>query len=258
MELFHNIIVTSSKGGIGKSTVSLGVASALAAAGKRVLLVDCDAGNRCLDLLLGVESNVLYDLQDVYTGRAEPRDALISVPFSEMLLFCAAPYRMPSDVPEKEICDALRKLRDAASADFVICDTSGSGPIVHAIASDFADGALIIATQQPASIRSAEKTAMLMDEFGKLPCRLVISCFDEKAAEEGVRSGLLAMIDSTHTQAIGVVPRDRQLMLSQEKGTPPPPKCRAATAFRSIARRICGEDVRLFSGMRGIRTNRIL
>jgi len=145
-----------------------------------------------------------------------------------------------------------------AQADMVLCDTAGSGPLMQAIASGFADGALIIATQQPASIRSAERTALLVEELGGLPCRLVISLFEETAAADGQRAGLIEIIDQTHLQTIGVVPKDRTLFLAQEKGVLPERKSRAGQAFSNIARRIGGEDVRLFSGIRKIRTRRVL
>lgn len=258
MRLFQRIIVASLKGGIGKSTVALGAASALAVRGHRVLLVDCDAGNRCLDLMMGVEDRVLYDLGDVIEGRCNPADALISHPSAENLLFCAAPNRLPDPFEADAATGALCALAETAQAEFVLCDTAGSGPLMQAIAAGFADGALIIATQQPASIRSAERTAMLMQEKGNIPCRMVISLFEENAAADGERAGLIDIIDGAHIRTIGVVPRDRTLLLAQEKGELPGKKSRAGNAFANIAARLCGEDVRLFAGMKRIRTRRVL
>ena len=258
MKLFQRIIVASLKGGIGKSTVALGTAAALAARGHRVLLVDCDEGNRCLDLMLGVEDRVLYDLGDVITGRCTPSDALITHPLAENLRFCAAPNRLPDPFVPTEAADALRALAEEAQADFVLCDTAGSGALMRAIVSEFADGALIVATQQPASIRSAERTAMLMQEIGNIPPRMVISLFEEDAAAGGERAGLLDIIDGARLRTVGVVPRDRTLLLAQEKGVLPDTKSRAGKAFANIAARLCGEDVRLFSGMKRMRAHRVL
>jgi len=258
VRLFQKILVASLKGGIGKSTVALGVSCALADEGRRVLLVDCDDGNRCLDLMLGIQDRVLYDLGDVMEGRCSPADALIPCPQRENLLFCAAPNRLSAPFSREDACRALTDLAVEAQADMVLCDTAGSGPLMQAIASGFADGALIIATQQPASIRSAERTALLVEELGGLPCRLVISLFEETAAADGQRAGLIEIIDQTHLQTIGVVPKDRTLFLAQEKGVLPERKSRAGQAFSNIARRIGGEDVRLFSGIRKIRTRRVL
>ena len=258
MRQFQRIIVASFKGGIGKSTVALGTAAALAQRGHRVLLMDCDAGNRCLDLMLGVEDRVLYDLGDVMAERCAPADALIPHPAEANLLFCAAPNSLPDPFDAEAAQTALCALSEAAEADFVLCDTAGSGPLMQAIAGRFADGALIIAAQQPASIRSAERTAAVIRELSDIPCRMVISLFEENAAADGERAGLIDIIDRAHIRTVGVVPKDRLLLLSQEKGELPAKKSRAARAFANIAARLCGEDVRLFDGMKRIRTRRVL
>lgn len=260
MENMKKIIVTSAKGGIGKSTAALGIAAALSDAGHRTLLVDCDVGNRCLDLMTGLESRVLYDLDDVACGRCTPKEAILSPDGKENLLFCAAPITadMAAETFAQSYTDALNALAEAAEAEFILCDTAGTGPLVKAIAQSFADGALVIATQQPASIRSAEHTASLMREWGELPCRLVISMFEEYAAADGIRAGLLEIIDKTHVRTVGVIPRDRTLLLSQEAGQLPSPKGRAARAMKNIADRLTGEDVPLFCGIKGIKTGKVL
>ena len=99
---------------------------------------------------------------------------------------------------------------------------------------------------------------MFVEELGGIPARLIISCFEERAAEDGIRAGLIEIIDRTHVRTLGVVPKDRALLLSQETGKMPEEKSRAAAAFANIAKRILGEDVRLFTGMRKIRTRRVL
>ncbi len=256
VEIMKKIIVTSAKGGIGKSTSALGIAVALADAGHRTLLADCDIGNRCLDLLLGAESEVLYDLGDAASGRCTPEEALLTPCGKENLRFCAAPIAL--DAPVEAYTDALIRLTEAADAEYVICDTAGTGAIVEAIARDFADGALVIATQQPASIRSAEHTAALMTQWGNLPCLLVISMFEENAAAKGIRAGLLEIIDKTHVRTVGVIPRDRALLLSQEAGQLPDPKGRAARALSNVAARLTGESIPLFRGIKGIKTGKVL
>lgn len=258
VELFRKIIVTSAKGGIGKSTAALGLAAALSDAGHRTLLVDCDLGNRCLDLMLGLQDSVLYDLGDVAAGRCEPGTAFLSPSGTPNLLFCAAPVTAPYPPDPAAFTDALRRLAEASHAEFVICDTAGTGDTVRAIAADFADGALVIATQQPASIRAAERTASLMREWGALPCRLVISMFEDGAAKDGIRAGLLEIIDKTHVRTLGVIPKDRSLLLAQEEGKLPSPRTKAARAFKNIAARLTGEEIPLFSGIREIKTARVL
>lgn len=259
MELIKKILVTSAKGGIGKSTVALGLATALAEDGHRTLLVDCDVGNRCIDLMLGLEDSVLYDLGDIAEDRCDPADALLSPAGMNNLLFCAAPLSLPDDADAvTRHVTALNSLAEAAHAEFVICDTAGTGAFVRAIAASFADGALVIATQQPASIRAAERTASLVTDIADLPCRLIISMFEETAAADGIRAGLLEIIDRTHLRTIGVIPRDRTLLLAQETGSLPDKKSRATRAFQNTARRLCGEDVPLFSGIKKIKTKKVL
>jgi septum formation inhibitor-activating ATPase MinD len=129
---------------------------------------------------------------------------------------------------------------------------------MRAVAAGFAECALVVATQQPASIRSAERTSQLIQSIRELPCRLVISLFEEDSAAEGQRAGLIEIIDQTHLRTVGVVPRDRTLFLRQEKGELPEERSRAGCAFANIAARLCGEDVRLFNRIRKIRTRRVL
>ncbi len=259
MELMKKIIVTSAKGGIGKSTAALGLATSLAKAGHRTLLIDCDIGNRCLDLMAGLQDSVLYDLSDVAAERCTPEQALLSPENLHELRFCAAPAAAVTDDTDMDAYTAaLIRLTEAAEASFVICDTAGTGPFVRAIASGFADSALVIATQQPASIRAAEHTASLMEAWGHLPCRLIISMFEDRAAADGIRAGLLEIIDKTHIRTVGVIPRDRTLMLSQEKGQLPAEKSRASRAFKNIAARLTGDEIPLFSGIREIKTGKVL
>lgn len=99
---------------------------------------------------------------------------------------------------------------------------------------------------------------MFVEELGGIPTRLIISCFEERSAEDGIRAGLIEIIDRTHVRTLGVVPKDRALLLSQETGRMPGEKSRAGAAFANIAKRIQGEDVRLFSGIKKIRTRRVL
>lgn len=246
------ILVTSSKGGIGKSTISVGLALAFAGMGRRVLLCDCDLGGRCLDLLMGVEHHVLFDIGDVAAGRAYPEKALLNPWDMPNLFFCPSPaFLDPSDVAGGKLTDALKALAAQCEADHVICDTAGM-IWAPSIAGKFADTALVIATQQPASIRAAEACALVLDERGLSDSRLIISMFDHKAAEKGSRAGIIDIIDGAGLRCDGVVPFDRTLMLAGESGSRPVKKSNAEIAFVNIAARLEGDSVKLFSGMSGM------
>lgn len=252
------ILVTSSKGGIGKSTLSAGLALAFAEMGRRVLLADCDPGGRSLDLLLGEESRVLFDIGDVAAGRASPSGALLNPWKMVNLYFCPAPsVQFQSEADSGALIRALGTLEAETGAEHIICDTAGMA-YAPDIAAGYADTALVLSTQQPASVRAAEDTAMLLRGRGLGDARLVISAFEWRAAVKGSRAGILDIIDGTGVQCAGVVPYDRALMLCGEAGDPPPGECPGMRAYRNIASRLEGEQVRLFSGMSGISGRRAL
>lgn len=243
------ILVTSSKGGIGKSTLSAGLALAFAQMGKRVLLIDCDLGGRSLDMFLGTEDSVLFDVGDVAMGRCRPDDALRNPWDTVNLFFCPSPaVYHPGDFDGDALVDAIRALEGACGAEVVICDTAGM-ICAPDIARKYAKTVLVLSTQQPASVRAAESTAMLMGDYGITDAKLVISNFEWKSAEKGSRAGILDIIDGAGVQCIGIVPHDRTLMLAGEAGNQPPKRSLGMQAFANIADRLCGYNVKLFSGM---------
>ena len=252
------ILVTSSKGGVGKSTTSLLLALSLAKRGKRVLLCDCDIGSRCLDMLLGIEDEVVYDIGDVYGGNVSAERAIIRPDGRGGLMFCAASLSLSvSEMKAEKLCGALDALAEASDADFVICDTAGSA-IPDMIAGGFANLALVCTTQQPASVRSAEATAIRLRAAGLASIRLVLTSFEFREASRRERSGILEIIDASSLRAIGAVPFDRDMLLAQEKGALPTGRSAALQAYDNIAARLCGEDTKLFYKIRGISSGRAL
>ena len=247
----YRIIVSSSKGGVGKSTTSALLAVSLAARGKRVLLVDLDLGARCLDLFFGIEDGAVCDFGDVYLGRAEPRRATVFLDGGTegKLFFVASSVSLtPDEVDEKGLSDTLDALCAVTDAEYVICDTAGS--VIPRKLAKWANLGLICATQMPASIRSAEATGSRLREAGLTTLRLIVTSFDYRDARQGARSGLLGMIDGSSLRAIGVVPFDRDLMLSQEHGVVPSDRSPAQVAYDNIAARLCGEERKLFAGIK--------
>lgn len=243
------ILVTSSKGGIGKTTLSAGLALAFTERGKRVLLCDCDLGGRCLDMFLGITDKVLFDIGDVAAGRCPAADAILNPWNKEGLYFCPAPaVYSPDDLKDGALIRALAELEAECSPDIVICDTAGM-ICAPDIAENYAKTALVVSTQQPASVRAAENAAILLADKGLTDTRLVISNFEWKAAEKGKRAGILDIIDGAGMQCAGIVPHDRGLMLSGEVGRPPKAGTPGMQAFMNIAARLDGYSVKLFSGM---------
>ena len=253
----RKIIVASSKGGVGKSTVALGVAAALNRQGKKVILFDLDFENKCLDLFLGAQDAVVFNIADVAAGRTKPRRALLSD--GRGLYFVAAPDENEGEIDPAAIADATERVIEDTNADFAVFDTGTAHGIPEALARKYPDAeALIVASHQSTSTRGAERTAKLLDGAGVPESRLVICGFDLKAAHSKTRSGILGIIDDSKVPLIGAVPYDRELMLSHERGIRMKSESPAAVAFGNIAKRILGEQVRLFDGIDSIDRKKII
>ena len=250
---YKTYLVTSCKGGIGKSTVTANIAMAIASLGKRVLVIDCDFSNRSLDLILGCEDSVVYDICDLVMGRVSVARAAITDPREERLTYIAAPlvkrdpitsqaFRETVDVAAKEFC-----------CDYVLIDTPGASDDTLSLTAPSADAAFIVASHQPTSIRGAEKTGYLLSDLGVDEQYLIINRYDPDEVLRGNRPGLNSLIDRTHIQLIGVIPNSPKLELAQESGKlafeVEQDKDMAAAAFEETARRICGERIPVMSYM---------
>ncbi len=253
------ILIASAKGGVGKSTTALGLALAFSEMGKSVLLIDCDAASRSLDLLCGNDSTVLYNLGDVILGRVDAADA-VTHPFEDYpdLAFCAAPHLFQEEeTVEKtghsaadEAGNAVKRLMERVPRDIVIIDTSSGGGVRCASGlTDELTTVLITAEQSKTSIRAAEYTASQMEKIGLSNQRLVVCSFDAVSAVKGQRAGLIEMIDRSTLKCVGIVPYDKRLVLRQENGLLPDKKCISKTAYRNIAERLSGNQIPLFTGM---------
>ena len=259
-ERVRKIIVTSCKGGVGKSTVCVGIAAALANLGKRVLLIDFDLGNRSLDLMLGLEDAVLYDICDLALDRVGADSALLIHPQFPNLAFIGAPFRYEGGLTKENFGHALSLLEETRDFDFILIDTSGGAHESVALSAPFCETGLIVSSQNPTSIRAAEKSGLILDEFGVKEQRLIINGFDMQKESLGKRAGVIEMIDRTHTPLCGIIPLDARLTLLSEQGRTAfdGGKTNARRAFENIAGRLCGENIPLLTGFSGIRRKQFL
>ena len=257
------IIVASSKGGIGKSTVSLGVAVALAKKGKKVLLCDLDFDNRCLDIMTGMENKIVNNIADAALKRVRPEDVAVAVDGVKNLLLASAGVgytvikksRAADLVSDEKTIDgdalvwAISEIERIADVDYVVCDTSPGGDIPEILAHSYASRAIIVSSHMPTSVRAAETTAQRLQAVGRVQCRMAICAYDIGNAGWS-RTDMIDIIDAARIQIIGIVPFSRLLMLSQEKGCAQSCEGTSKAAFDNIARRICGEEVPLFDNMK--------
>ncbi len=245
-------LITSCKGGVGKSTVAVNLAFAMALTGSVVLLADCDTKNRTADLMLGYEGVGLFDLSDVDAGRSPPEDAILRDPRCERLYYCTVPPNGETMTPES-VAAAVMKCARAVGAERVIMDTSGGIEFPLSIYGDVVYEAVIVSTQSTPALRAAERTGEELSHRGVRGLHLVVNGF----TADKRRPRICEIIDGVRVPLLGVVPFDKAMRRGQELGMPaaavedsPSPR-----AFYNIAMRLEGYEIPLLEGVKihGIR-----
>lgn len=234
------LVVTSGKGGTGKTTVSYLLGQALCRRQKNVLLLELDSGLRGLDLIMGVSDKIVYDLSDVLSGRCKPVKAITvcEVPQGNLHLIPAPVDR--HFLPERASLTALLKGL-AGCYDYLILDASAGLGRGFDVACSVCNSALIVCTADPVSVRDAAKAAQILQE--KRP-KLVINKFFRHILSKDMPD-LDAVIDRVGAQLIAVIPEDPLVERRLSQGEPLPPGSAAWREADDLARRLLGERVRL-------------
>lgn len=241
------IFITSFKGGVGKTTLTANLATALTVLGKRVLVIDADYGNRCLDLVLGMENSSLFDSSDVLSGRTQAGNAIAVHEGNKRLYFLAAPAAFGGEISADDTVRLLTELK--GQYDYVLVDSSAEDGAVYRAFARSADDALVVSFHQSTAIRAAEKTASVLSALGFHNIRLVVNSYHKEAEEDGVLPSVYDIIQRAHIRLLGVVPYDYGVSIMQEAGTLPYAGggrlCPFEAATLNIAKRLTGEAVPL-------------
>lgn len=237
-------VITSGKGGVGKSTVTAGLGLALANRKRRVLLIDGDAGLGCLDHMLGVAEQQAFDLADVVSGRVEPAGAVYACPFAQGLFLLPAPVSQ-DDVVSPDIMKQLVQVFSRYYDHILIDCPAGVGSgFRSAVAA--AQRALVVSNPDPVCLRNAGKTRVLLEQLGIAQQRLVINRFSGRNFRlQGFYPDLDSVIDSAGIRLIAVIPEDPFLAAAAAKSAPAPQKTPGALALGRLAARLEGEQVPL-------------
>ena len=233
------IVITSGKGGVGKTTTT-----GLAKIGKKVALLDADIGLRNLDLILGLENRIVYDIVKVAEGKCRLKQALVRGKHYENLYLLPAAQTRDKDAlsPEqmKEICDQLAEEFDYILID---CPAGIEQGFKNAIAG--ADKALVVSTPEVSSVRDADRVIGLWEAEGKGSPQLIINRIKPDLVRQGDMIDIQDMLDILAIPLIGVVPDDDGIVASSNKGEPiiMNEKSKAGQAYSDIVQRIIGEEV---------------
>ncbi|MEJ2706694.1 MAG: septum site-determining protein MinD [Anaerolineales bacterium] len=238
------VTITSGKGGVGKTTATANIGAALAAEGQRVVCIDADIGLRNLDVVLGLENRIVYDLVDVIEGRCRLRQAMIrDKRLPELFLIPAAQTRDKSAVSPSDmmrLCDDLRP-----DHDWIILDSPAGIERGFRNALAPANMVLVITNPEISAVRDADRIIGLVEAEEKGPARLIINRIKADMVKRGDMLSADDVLELLAVELIGMVPDDENVVTSTNRGLPIvlDGKSRAGMAFRNIARRLAGEKI---------------
>jgi len=238
------ITITSGKGGVGKTTATANLGVALAAQGKKVVTIDADIGLRNLDVVMGLENRIVYDLVDVIEGACRLRQAMIKDKrMDELYLIPAAQSRDKTAVTPGDMIELANQLRD--EFDFVLIDSPAGIEQGFKNALAPSDRVLIITTPEVSAVRDADRIIGLIEAEEKGPGDLILNRLRFDMVKRGDMLDTEDVIDILAVNLIGVVPEDEAIITSTNTGRPVvmSNNSSAGQAFRNIAKRLMGEAV---------------
>ena len=248
------VVVTSGKGGVGKTTSTAALGAALAQFGQNVVVVDFDVGLRNLDLVMGAERRVVYDLINVTQGIAKLPQALIRDKRLERLALLPASQTRDKDaLTEEGVARVINSLKQMF--DWVICDSPAGIERGATLAMRFADTAIVVTNPEVSSVRDSDRIIGILDaktvkaERGeRVDKHLLISRYDPARGARGEMLSIDDIIEILSTPLLGIIPESEEVLRASNLGSPVTfnnPSSAPARAYLDAARRLMGEDVEM-------------
>jgi septum site-determining protein MinD len=233
---------------VGKTTATANLAAALAADGGKVVCIDADIGLRNLDVVLGLENRIVYDLVDVVEGRCRLRQAMIrDKRLPELYLIPAAQTRDKSAVSPSDMVRLCNELRN--EFDWILIDSPAGIERGFRNAIAPADIVLVVTNPEVSAVRDADRIIGLIEAEEKGPARLVINRIKAEMVKRGDMLSSDDVLELLAVELVGLIPEDENVVMSTNRGAPVAlnGKSKAGTAFRNIAKRLKGEKVPFLS-----------
>ena len=246
------IVVTSGKGGVGKTTTSASLATGLARHGKKVADIDFDVGLRNLDLIMGCERRVVYDFVNVIHGEATLRQALIKDKRFENLFVLAASQTRDKDALSRDGVEKVLKDLAADGFDYIVCDSPAGIEKGAFLAMYFADHAVVVVNPEISSVRDSDRVLGLLSSKthraergdGEVKAHLLLTRYSPQRVESGEMLSIKDVEDVLALKTIGVIPESGDVLNASNKGEPVimDPESMAGQAYGDAVARLLGED----------------
>lgn len=240
------IVITSGKGGVGKTTTAANIGTGLAAQGKKVVLMDTDIGLRNLDVVMGLENRIVYDIVDIANGNCKLKQGMIKDKrFNDLYLIPAAQTKDKTAVTEEQmqaICNELKQEFDFVLID---CPAGIEQGFKNAIAG--ADRAIVVTNPEVSAVRDADRIIGLLEANSLNNPQLILNRVRPNMVKQGDMMGVEDILEILAIQLLGVIPDDDGIVISTNRGEPIvlDDNALAGKAYRNIVRRLLGEEVPL-------------
>ncbi|MCG2769170.1 MAG: septum site-determining protein MinD [Anaerolineae bacterium] len=238
------ITITSGKGGVGKTTSTANLGVSLALMGKRVVVMDGDIGLRNLDVIMGLENRIIYDVVDVAEGVCRLRQALVrDKKLSELYLLPAAQTRDKSSLSPNDVIQICSQLVE--TFDFILIDSPAGIEQGFRNAIAPAEEVIVVVTPEVSSVRDADRVIGLLEERPGVTPRLLINRVNSAMIKRKEMLSPDDVVEILAIELLGIIPEDESIIVSTNHGTPiaHDEKLLVSRAYHNIARRLLGEDV---------------